>query len=159
MSGPSPRPPAAAETRLVLFEVAGAAYAIPIAEVLEVMESAPTAGIPGLPRRLAGVVNHHGDALPLVSREALFDVAGAAPGPSQHVLVLAERDGESGMLGVPVDRVVGLADAALSPHQEPGLVVERLPVRGRVTSVLDARRLLGRAATLIDVSTMPAHAR
>jgi len=149
----------AAETRLVLFEVSGAAYAIPIAEVLEVMETPPTAGIPGLPRRLAGVVNHHGDALPLVSREALFDVSGAPLPPPQHVLVLAERDGESGSLGVPVDRVVGLADAALSPHQEPGLVVERLPVRGRVTSVLDTRRLLGRAAALIEGSTVPAAAR
>jgi hypothetical protein len=34
--------------------------------------------------------------------------------------------------------------------------VERLPVRGRVTNVLDARRLLGRAAALIEVSTVPA---
>jgi len=159
VSAASSRPALASETRLVLFEVAGAAYAIPIAEVLEVMETAQTAGIPGLPRRLAGVLNHHGDALPLVSREALFDVSGPALAPPQHVLVLAERDGEAGTLGVPVDRVVGLADAALSPHQEPGLVVERLPVRGRVTSVLDARRLLGRAAALIEVSTMPANAR
>jgi chemotaxis signal transduction protein len=155
----SPRAAAAAETRLVLFEVAGAAYAIPIAEVLEVMETAPTAGIPGLPRRLAGVVNHHGEALPLVSREALFEVAGTTLAASQHVLVLAARDGEAGTLGVPVDRVVGLDDAALSPHQEPGLVVERLPLRGRVTNVLDARRLLGRAAALIEVSTIPAAGR
>jgi chemotaxis signal transduction protein len=159
VNGPGARPAAAAETRLVLFEVAGSAYAIPIAEVLEVMESPQTAGIPGLPRRLAGVANHHGDALPLVSREALFDVSGPALAASQHVLVLAERDGEAALLGVPVDRVVGLADAALSRHQEPGLVVERLPVRGRVTNVLDARRLLGRAAALIETSTMPATAR
>lgn len=149
----------AASTRLVLFEVAGSTYAIPIAEVLEVMETAPTAGIPGLPRRLAGVVNHHGEALPLVSREALFDVSNAPLAPSQHVLVLAARDGEAGTLGVPVDRVVGLADAALSPHQQPGLVVERLPLRGHVTNVLDARRLLGRAAALIEGSMSPAAGR
>jgi chemotaxis signal transduction protein len=159
VSAASPRPAAAAETRLVLFEVAGAAYALPIGEVLEVMESAPTAGIPGLPRRLAGVVNHHGEALPLVSREALFDVPGETLPPAQHVLVLAERGGEAGTLGVPVDRVVGLADAALSPHQLPGLVVERLPLRGRLTSVLDARRLIGRAGALIEVATTAAAAR
>lgn len=155
MSAAAPRAAAAAETRLVLFEVAGAAYAIPIAEVLEVMETAPTAGIPGLPRRLAGVVNHHGDALPVVSREALFDVGGMSLAPAQHLLVLAERDGEAGTLGVPVDRVVGLADATLSPHQGPGLVVERLPIRGRVVNVLDTRRLLGRAAALIEMSPVP----
>lgn len=150
---------APAPTRLVLFEVAGASYAIPIAEVLEVMETAPTAGIPGLPRRLAGVVNHHGEALPLISREALFEVSATTLATSQHVLVLADRDGEAGTLGVPVDRVVGLAEAALSPHQQPGLVVERLPLRGHVTSVLDARRLLARASALIEGSTTPAAGR
>lgn len=159
MSGGRARPAAVAETRLLLFEVAGAAYAIPIADVLEVMESAPTAGIPGLPRRLAGVINHHGEALPVVSREALFDVAGAALVPPQHVLVLAERGGEAGSVGVPVDRVVGLADAVLAAHQGQGPVVERLPVRGRVTNVLDARRLLGRAAASIEMSTISAVAR
>jgi len=159
VSAPSPRPSTAAETRLVLFEVAGTAYAIPIAEVLEVLETPSTAGIPGLPRRLAGVVNHHGEALPLVSREALFDVSGDAMAPAQHVLVLAERGGEAGALGVPVDRVVGLADAALTAYSGPGLVTERLPLRGRVISVLDARRLLTRAAALIEVSTVPAAAR
>jgi hypothetical protein len=104
------------------------------------------------------VLNHHGEALPMVSREALFDVAGELP-PAQHVLVLAERGGEAGALGVPVDRVVGLADAALSVHTGPGLVLERLPLRGRVTSVLEAGRLIGRAAALIEVSTVPAAAR
>jgi chemotaxis signal transduction protein len=152
----APRPSAAASERLVLFEVAGVAYAIPIADVLEVRESGPTAAIPGLPRELAAVMNHHGDALPLVSRESLFGVPGAELGPPQHVLVLAQRGGEAGWLGVPVDRVVGLADAELGAPQSGGLVVDRVPLRGRITSVIAARRLLERAAALIEVSTVPA---
>jgi chemotaxis-related protein WspB len=150
---------ASPETRLLLFEVSGTTFALPIADVLEVMEMAPTAGIPGLPRRLAGVMNHHGDALPVVSREALFDVAETKLPPARHVLVLAERGGEAGHLGVPVDGVVGLADAALGPPQGGGLVVERLSLRDRVTSVIEARRLVARAAALIEVSSGPAGTR
>lgn len=157
MSGPA-RAEAEPE-RLVLFEVAGTAYAIPIADVLEVTECGPTAAIPGLPVELAAVMNHHGDALPLVSRESLFGVTGADLGPPEHVLVLASRGGEAGWLGVPVDRVVGLADAALGAPQAGGLVAQRLSLRGRVTSVIDARRLIERAAALIEVSTVPVGAR
>ena len=155
MTAEAVRAGAAPETRLLLFEVSGTTFALPIADVLEVMEMASTAGIPGLPRRLAGVMNHHGDALPVVSREALFDVSETKLPPARHVLVLAERGGEAGHLGVPVDGVVGLADAALGPPQGAGLVVERLSLRDRVTSVIEARRLVARAAALIEVSSVP----
>jgi chemotaxis signal transduction protein len=140
----------AVEQRLILFEVGGSAYAIPIADVLEVTETAPLAGIPGLPQGLGGVMNHHGDALPLLSREALFGAAASALPAPQHVLVLADRGGEAGRLGLPVDRVVGLADAPLGAPEGAGPVVERRPIRGRVVSVLDARRMLERAAAVIE---------
>ena len=139
------------EQRLILFEVAGSAYAIPIADVIEVTDSASWAGVPGLPRSLAGVVNHHGDALPVLSREALFELAAeAALSAPENVLVLAPPGAETGRLGLPVDRVVGLADAPLGTPGGSGLVVERLPLRGRVVSVLDGRRLLARATDWID---------
>lgn len=141
-----------AEQRLILFEVGGSAYAIPIADVLEVTESAATAGIPGLPRGLAGVMNLHGDALPVLSREALLAAPEAALGAPEQVLVLAARSGDAGRLGLPVDRVVGLADAALGPPSGSGPVVERLPLRGRVVSVLDARRMVERAASVIEAA-------
>lgn len=141
----------AAEQRLILFEVAGSAYAIPIADVIEVADHASWAGIPGLPRRRAGVVNHHGDALPVLSREAIFELSddAALPAP-ENVLVLAPPGAETGRLGLPVDRVVGLADAPLGAAEGSGLVVERLPLRGRVVSVLDGGRLLSRAADWIE---------
>jgi chemotaxis signal transduction protein len=155
----APRVQANETQRLVLFEVAGAAFAIPIADVLEVAETGLTAAIPGLPRELACVANHHGDALPLLSRAALFELPEADRNPAEHVIVLAARGGEAGWLGVPVDRIVGLADAVVSALPGQNLVVERLPLRGRVTSVIDARRLLERAAWLIETSNVPAAAR
>ena len=67
--------------RLLTFEIGAAVYALPIADVLEVAEVAPMACIPTLSRQVAGVVNHHGDALPVMSREALFELnTGELPG-------------------------------------------------------------------------------
>jgi len=139
------------ERRLILFEVGGSPYAISIADVIEVTDHGVWSGVPGLPRRLAGVVNHHGDALPVLSREALFDPVGPALAAAENVLVLAAPGAATGRLGVPVDRVVGLADApAGTPPQGDGLVVERLPLRGHIVSVLDGRRVLSRASDWIE---------
>jgi len=151
MSAATPNAETALE-RLILFEIGASAYAIPIADVLEVADFAPWAGVPGLPRHLAGVINQHGDALPVLSRESLFEVGGdhAALRPPQNVLVLAARGAEAGYLGLPVDRVLGLEEAALGPAQGSGMVALRLPLRGRVVCVLDGRRTLARAAALID---------
>jgi len=139
----------AGEQRLVLFEVAGSAYALPIADVLEVAEWSQPAAIPTLGAETAGVVNHHGDALPVVSREALLEAETIAAAP-ENLLVLAARGAESGRLGIPVDRVIGLADAPAGEPAPDGVVVERRPVRGRIVAVLDAARLLERAERVIE---------
>lgn len=140
---------AADERRLVLFEVGGGAYALPISDVIEVTEWAPLAAIPTLPAAMAGVINHHGDALPIVARDVLLEepVDGARP---EHVLVLGVAGAEAGRLGVPVDRVLGLVDVPAGPPASDGLVVERRPLRGRIVAVLDAARLLERAERVIE---------
>lgn len=140
----------AAERRLVLFEVGGSAYALPIADVVEVAEWSALSAIPSLSPAVAGVANHHGDALPLLSREALLDAAGVADETPESVLVLGASGVDSGRLGVPVDRVLGLVDAPVGPPVAEGIVVERRPVRGRIVAVLDAARLLERAARVIE---------
>jgi chemotaxis signal transduction protein len=137
------------ERRLVLFEVGGGAYALPIADVLEVTEWAPFAAIPMLSATLAGVINHHGDALPIVARDVLLDEPTTGERP-EHVLVLGAPGGGAGRLGVPVDRVLGLVDVPAGPPATDGLVVERRPLRGRIVAVLDAARLLERAGRVIE---------
>jgi len=140
---------AADERRLVLFEVGIGAYALPIADVIEVTEWSPLAAIPTLPAAIAGVINHHGDALPIVARDVLLEEA-VAGAPPEHVLVLGVAGAGSGRLGVPVDRVIGLVDVPAGSSASDALVVERRPLRGRIVAVLDAARLLERAERVIE---------
>lgn len=142
-------PDVAREARLVLFEIGGAAYALPISEILEVAEVGRLWGVPTLPPSVIGVLNHHGDALPVVSREALFEAPPSELPDPEHVLVMGPEEEESGRLGVPIDRVVGLVDGEAPPRSLGELVVERRPVRGRIVAILDARCLLERAARAI----------
>jgi len=125
----------ALEERLVTFEVSGEVYAVPIRDVVEVAEVAPLSCIPTLPAHLGGVMNHHGEALPVLSAQALFGPGAAVE--QEQLLVLGGARGESaGQLGVPVERILGLTRAG------EGLA-------GSEVTLLDAARLLERAARVI----------
>ena len=59
--------------------------------------------------------------------------------------MLAGVGSEAGQLGVPVERVLGLAEAALTAISSADWIRERVAVDERVVAVLDAERCLERA--------------
>ena len=141
-----------AEDRLLTFEVAGDLYAIPIAGVLEVADAGRVTCIPTLPTRIGGVINHHGDALPVLNCSSLFEVNESELGEPSSVLVISERAGESARLGIPIDRVLGLVDGAAAAMSGAKAVAERRSIQGRVASVLDPSRLVSQARDVIESS-------
>jgi len=144
----SPRP----EERLLTFEVAGDLYAMPIAGVLEVAEAGRMTCIPTLPTRIGGVINHHGDALPVIHCASLFDVDESEIGEPGIILVVGGGKGETAQLGIPIDRVLGLVDGAAAAMPGAMAVAERRSIEGRVASVLDPERLVSQAKNVIESS-------
>jgi purine-binding chemotaxis protein CheW len=138
--------------RLLTFEVGDAMYALPIASVREVAEVGDTACIPTLAPEVGGVINHHGDALPVFRRSALLDLREAELPPPEHVLVVSDPATGAARLGLPVDRVLGLVDGAGRGAPGEGAVAERRPIDGRIANVLDPRRLVARAREVIERS-------
>jgi chemotaxis signal transduction protein len=138
------------EERLLTFEVGGALYALPIANVIEVAEVEELACIPMLPAATGGVVNLHGDALPVIRRSELFAVAEAELPAPAHLLVVAVRPDGVARLGVPVDRIAGLVDGSGAASATGELVAERRPLGGRVVGIVDPRVLVARAQGAIE---------
>ena len=145
--------------RLLTFEVAGAVYALPINSVLEVAEADRLRCVPSLPGGCGGVMNWHGDALPVVTPKLVLSSEEGDPllgeglesvVSSEHVLVVSDPTGQWARLGVPIDRVLGLVEAKDTPGRGRGLVIERRPVDGRVVSVLDPGQLVARAIEVIE---------
>ncbi|HEM45737.1 MAG TPA: chemotaxis protein CheW [Alphaproteobacteria bacterium] len=144
--------------RLLAFEVARCLYALPIESVLEVAEAERATCVPGLRTDMAGVMNWHGDPLPIVASDRLLARDGAAADEAtpargvlrEQVLVLSDRGDEAARLGIPVDRVVGLIEGRAPLGRATDLVVERRPVDGRVVAVLDPRLLVARAGDIIE---------
>ena len=123
--------------------------------------------MPSLALPVGGVMNWHGEALPLVATELLLgrdrDEAGATPfgaattvGYAQEqVLVLSGSTGSSARMGIPVDRVIGLVDGdGASAKQSTGdLIIERRPVDGRIVHILDPAVLVARGEEVIEGAT------
>ena len=105
--------------RLLTFEVSDVVYALPIAEVLEVSDGARLTCIPTLPSRCGGVMNWHGDALPVIRPQLLLrggelgddeleDVDETVEaGADGHVLVVTDRPEEQARLGLPIGSAGG----------------------------------------------------
>lgn len=140
------------EERLLTFEIGAAAYALPIAGVLEVTEAGASSCVPTLPPGRFGVLNLHGDALPVVDRAALLGVDAPEPAAPQ-LLVVSARPPEGARLGLVVDRVLGLIDGRAARAAGADPVAERRNVEGRLTRVLDAERLVARARQVIESSS------
>ena len=171
MSAPAPLD--GSGDRMLTFEVGAAVYALPIEAVLEVAEADRATCVPGIPSNVAGVMNLHGDPLPLIASGLLLaggeevdggQAAGAESASVEarsadevdqgvlraQVLVVSDRSEEAGLLGMSVDRVLGLVDGFTRSGRSQSLVVERRPVEGRVVSVLDPGRLVARAEEIIE---------
>ena len=116
---------------LVTFVLGAREYATPLSAVREVVRLEGLADLPGMTPPLAGVLDLRGTALPVL------DLRLGDPSLRGDVLVLENPDGS--LVGVAVDRVQAVVDAA--ELSEAGAAVDELPpyvlrvLRGRAGQV------------------------
>jgi len=140
----------ASEERLLTFEIGSSLYALPIAGIVEVAEvDEAFAAIPTLPARIGGVINFHGDALPVLFSEALLGVRGDAEKSPMQIVVVTDRPTEQARLGLPVDEILGLVNGPRAKARGADPVAERRSIDGRVGKILDPAQLVAAAEALI----------
>ncbi len=139
------------DERLLTFEIGGSLFALPISGVVEVTEvEDDIAAIPTLPAPVGGVINFHGDALPVLRSAALLGVAAGEPKTPAQVVVITDRPTEQARLGLPVDEILGLVNGSRATARGADPVAERRSIDGRVAKILDPARLVARAESLIE---------
>ncbi len=141
-----------AAKRLLTFEIAGGLYALPIEGVLEVVDMGRVTCIPTMPTEVGGVVNYHGDALPVISTPSLLETDSDGPLEASNFLVITDRGSDAARLGVPVDRVLGIVDGSAASSGGTHVVAERRSIDGRVASLLDPQQLIAKARNVIERS-------
>jgi len=92
--------------RTLVFRVGAERFGLPLVMVVEVFElSSPLMPVPGAPDWISGVINHHGQVLPVLDMGAFLDV-GSTDAAEQIILV--ELSGES--LGLAVGQIEALEE-------------------------------------------------
>ena len=144
------------DQRLMIFEVAGNPFALPISEILEVVEQSGVRCIPTLPKQTGGVMNWHGEALPVIASHLLLGGEPMAERSGEEVqpfLVVTDRPENGRQVGLPIDQVCGLVDGERARSVSDDVVVERRTLDGRVVSLVDPQRLLAQAESVIESSS------
>ena len=112
---------AASPAREVLvFEVGGQRYALPTADVCELVRAVAITRVPGAPAVIEGVVDVRGRVLPVLDVRARFRLPAKALDPSDHFIVASA--GTRGVI-LRVDRATHLAlidEASIQPAQALG---------------------------------------
>jgi two-component system chemotaxis sensor kinase CheA len=90
------------------------------------------------------VVQYRDEIMPLVRLSSVLDTATAAPADPDALLQVIVITHAEQHVGVVVDRIVDIVECAVSVQQRkrPGIVLGSAVIQGRVTDILDIRRLV-----------------
>lgn len=108
--------------KAMVFHVGRERYALPLAGVLRVLPVARLKALPGAPHFVPGLLDLHGEAVPVID---LSRLAGSPPDAVRHdtriLLVDVDAAGRRRRLGLKAERVLGVADIA-GPLADAGVV-------------------------------------
>lgn len=114
-------------------------YAIPAADVVEVLRHRELTRIPGTPPQIAGVAAWRGEALPVVDLRPLLRLGAAEEG--DRLVVVGRQSAAFGLLAADVEEVAQVDESAIGP-----VAIAREPwVRGIAATaflLLDTEALL-----------------
>lgn len=134
----------------IIFTLAGAHYAVPMANVLEIGRPAQFTPVPNVPDWVLGVANIRGDVISLVDLGRFFGLPRGGRFTDSRLLIVRSRSDEMAT-GLIVERVKGMRSLATdrleatSPHVADRVVPYVRGVSedgGRLLVFLDLDRLL-----------------
>jgi chemotaxis signal transduction protein len=123
----------------VQLTVASEAYAMPVANVLEVAGLGPVRAVPGARPEVMGVRNMRGQILPVVDLARLLGIA--RTGPPGRLLVAEAGGCQAGFAIDEVGWVGDLADAA--EDTESDMLAGAVLSEGDLIGVIDVPRVFG----------------
>jgi len=88
--------------RFITFDLAGMAFAAPLAAVREIVPMVALSRPPGLPRFVEGMLNLGGEMVPVLRLAELLGIGGQAMGVDSTLIVVGRGSGSSAL---PVDEV------------------------------------------------------
>lgn len=141
-----------ASEQLVVFQLDAEEYAIPIAQVKEIIRYHGASRLPDTPGYMAGIINLRGKVIPLIDLAGKFSLA-TANRADQQALIVEAAGQEVGLVVDFVTEVIRLEENALEPANTIAHVGEYIRAIGKVDHrlliVLDLNRLFNQEEMII----------
>ena len=131
---------------LLVFGLDGAAYAVPVERVREIVRMRELTTIPRAPGWLLGVVALRGEVVEVVDLRRRLGLGASTPDRSNRIIVLhGDADRVTGLLVDSVSEVYRITDDEVLPAQglDVTSVSEVCPRGEEFVSILDVERVLG----------------
>lgn len=111
------------EEQHLLFDLAGAEYAVPIANVIEIGRPPDVTPVPNVPDWVLGVANLRGEVISMVDLRTFLGMDGTSHGQASRMLV-ARASEENVTTGLIVDHVSGIRYLSADRIVTPGALIE-----------------------------------
>jgi len=144
--------------QILVFQLADAAAALPTAAIRQVLPFLQLTRFPSAPPGIAGLMNLHGAAIPVVDVTAMSGGAGAQARQDTRILLVdhALPEGDSRPLGLLVEGVAGVRRVSATTPRPAGVRLPDYPWLGEVLEApeglwlwLDPARLLSPTLTAL----------
>jgi chemotaxis signal transduction protein len=129
---------------LLQVEISGESYAVPIAEIVEILVPGVIRSMPAAPDWVAGLVDRRGTPLLVVSAAALL----GRPATREFNTVLVIEVSDAGEIGIAIDRAIGIervhqADIHTVTQDMPGVTRYFVFAREHIVGIIDPASLTG----------------
>jgi purine-binding chemotaxis protein CheW len=133
----------------VIFKVAGAEYALPAADVLQMESYSGATAVPGAPAHVLGIVQVRGKVVPVISLRVRFGLPAQDPGPDSRLVVGSAGDRQVALLADSAREVLNLDSEQLEPPPRAvaddagGLIAGVARVGSRLIMLVDFAKVIG----------------
>ena len=131
----------------LIFQLGQDFYALDTAQVVEVVPMLRCKEIPQAPAGVAGILNYHGEPVPLIDLAALSLGKSSRPRMSTRIILVnyAEAGGEMHLLGLLAEQTTETIHREETDFVDAGVAADGTPYLGRVTKVNRGTDSVGRA--------------
>lgn len=121
---------------VLIFHLGHARVALPTALIIQVLPMLATTAIPAAPAFVAGLINYHGRAVPVLDLAALAGGVAARERLDTRILLVdyPSPEGPRHPLGLIAEGVTGTARILADSAQASGLSLPQAPYLGQVVS-------------------------
>jgi purine-binding chemotaxis protein CheW len=103
------------ELQTIWFRAGRENYGLALTDVMEIVNIPRITQVPNSPEYINGVINHHGNVIPVIDLACRFNIGSTNPQTQGKIIVIEIEDELVGIVAEEVDDVIRLSTSSIKP--------------------------------------------